>query len=74
MFFPESLNLPIEEYSTSFSQFFWLGLGVVGRFNVAFVGVVSIGISALPYCYYESRCTHLRERVARAVARLLLRT
>jgi peptidoglycan/LPS O-acetylase OafA/YrhL len=30
-----------------------------------------IGISALLYRYYESRCTHLRERVAPAVARLL---
>ena len=33
-----------------------------------------IGISALLYRYYESRCTHLRERVAPAVARLLRRT
>jgi len=47
---------------------------MVGRFNVAFVGVVSIGISALLYRYYESRCTQLRERVAPAVARLLRRT
>jgi len=61
-FFPESLNLAIEEYSTSFSQrsFGW-DYALVGRFNVAFVGVVSIGISALPYCYYESLCNHLRE-------------
>ena len=47
---------------------------MVGGFNVGFVGVVSIGISALPRRYYESRCTHLRERVAPAVARLLRRT
>jgi hypothetical protein len=47
---------------------------MVGRFNVAFVGVVSIGISALPYCYYESLCNHLRDGVARAVTRLLRRT
>ena len=33
-----------------------------------------IGISALLYRYYESRCTHLRECVAPAVARLLRRT
>src|SRR5512133_333090 len=33
-----------------------------------------IGISALLYRYYESRCTHLRERAAPAVARLLRRT
>jgi hypothetical protein len=30
---------------------------MVGGFNVGFVGVVSIGISALPRRYYESRCT-----------------
>jgi hypothetical protein len=74
-FFPESLNLAIEEYSTSFSQrsFGWDYAWWVG-FNVGFVGVVSIGISALPRRYYESRCTHLRERVAPAVARLLRRT
>ena len=47
---------------------------MVGGFNVGFVGVVSIGISTLPRRYYESRCTHLRERVAPAVARLLRRT
>jgi peptidoglycan/LPS O-acetylase OafA/YrhL len=32
-----------------------------------------IAISALLYRFYESRCTHLRERVAPAVARLLRR-
>jgi hypothetical protein len=47
---------------------------MVGGFNVGFVGVVSIEISAVPCRYYESRCTHLRERVAPAVARLLRRT
>ena len=47
---------------------------MVGGFNVGFVGVVSIGISPLPCRYYESRCTHLRERVAPAGARLLRRT
>jgi hypothetical protein len=57
-----------------FPAFFWLGLRMVGGFNVGFVGVVSIGISALPRRYYESRCTHLRERVAPAVAWLLRRT
>jgi hypothetical protein len=41
---------------------------MVAGFNVGFVGVVSIGISALPCRYYESRCTHLRERVTPAVA------
>ena len=74
MFLPESLNLVIEEYSTLFPAFFWLGLRMVGGFNVGFVGIVSIEISALPWRYYESRCTHLRERVAPAVARLLRRT
>ena len=41
---------------------------MVGGFNVGFVGVISIGISTLPRRYYESRFTHLRERVAPAVA------
>jgi hypothetical protein len=47
---------------------------MVGGFNVGFVCVVSIGISAIPRRYYESRWAHLRERVAPAVARLLRRT
>ena len=41
---------------------------MVGGFNVGFVRVISIGIRTLPCRYYESRFTHLRERVAPAVA------
>jgi peptidoglycan/LPS O-acetylase OafA/YrhL len=32
---------------------------------------LAITLSALLYRFYESRCTHLRERVAPALARLI---
>jgi peptidoglycan/LPS O-acetylase OafA/YrhL len=54
-----------EKWSNSFAQ----GIAVT---SLQFAAV--IGISALLYRYYESRCTHLRERVAPAVARLLRKT
>ena len=52
-------------WTSSFAQ----GIAVT---SLQFAAV--IGISALLYRYYESRCTHLRERVAPGVARLLQRT
>ncbi len=52
-------------WTSSFAQ----GIAVT---SLQFAAV--IGISALLYRYYESRCTHLRERVAPAVARLLRKT
>ena len=51
-----------EKWSSSFAQ----GVAVTSS---QFAAV--IGISALLYRYYESRCTHLRERVAPVVARWL---
>jgi len=47
--------------------------GFLGRSTISMPGMVAAGW-ALLYRYYESRCTHLRERVAPAVARLLRRT
>ena len=47
--------------------------GFLDRSTISMPGMVAAGWALLYRCY-ESRCTHLRERVAPAVARLLRRT
>src|SRR5205823_2208717 len=46
--------------------------GFLDRSTISMPGMVAAGWALLYRCY-ESRCTHLRERVAPAVARLLRR-
>jgi len=68
------VHFPFFQVVAKFTPARWTSSFVQSMAVTSFQFAAVIGISALLYRYYESRCTHLRERVAPAVSRLLRRT
>ena len=68
------VHFPFFQVVAKYAPARWTSSFVQSMVVTSFQFAAVIGISALLYRYYESRCTHLRERVAPAVARLLRRT
>lgn len=68
------VHFPFFQIVTKYTPARWTSSFAQGIAVTSLQFAAVIGISALLYRYYESRCTHLRERVAPAVARLLRRT
>ena len=68
------VHLPFFQVVAKYTPARWTSSFVQSMAVTSLQFAAAIGISALLYRYYESRCTRLRERVAPAVARLLRRT
>jgi peptidoglycan/LPS O-acetylase OafA/YrhL len=64
------VHFPVFQIVAKYTPARWTSSFAQGIAVTALQFAAVIGISALLYRYYESRCTHLRERVAPAVARL----
>ena len=68
------VHLPFFQVVAKYTPARWTSSFVQSMAVTSLQFAAVIGISALLYRYYESCCTHLRECVAPAVARLLRRT
>ena len=67
------VHIPVFQVVTRYLFTGWKASPLQGFASFGFQVAVSVGISALLYRFFESRFTHLRDRVAPRVARLLER-
>jgi peptidoglycan/LPS O-acetylase OafA/YrhL len=65
------VHMPVFEVVTRYLFTGWKTSALQALASFGFQVAVSVAISAVLYRFFESRCTHLRDRVAPRVARLL---
>ncbi|MGZ5538448.1 MAG: hypothetical protein ACXWG0_07965, partial [Chthoniobacterales bacterium] len=67
------VHIPVFQLVTPYIFRDWETSALSGFASFVLQLTLAITLSALLYRFYESRCTHLRERVAPAVARMINR-